>query len=315
MFKNVEELRDLIRIGKSNEEIIKGQLEYLNSKNYLSKRLETIREEGTDMIIFHDGFIPPNMKVAFRGNMVTDITYRHDDSEIYDIVISLIRNNMDKKGFSINHMMRIIRNYFAISDDSQYKELVDFYKEKLPNNPYYLRETLPHILNYYEHSNFDGDITEFGKAYLYNMAYQQLGNEKYKDISKKYLKSIDWDEIDKVGDIELSISDIKGSGLAACTEYSILEQNILSFLGYEVYMLGGMLKKNNGQKEAHNFNVLRRNEFQYEIIDTAQVVKQKIEELKYPQDLISLDGVKAINGNGQEVFYYSGSQRLKNNYL
>lgn len=87
----------MIRIGKSNEEIIKGQLEYLNSKNYLSKRLETIREEGTDMIIFHDGFIPPTMKVAFRGNMVADITYRHDDSEIYDIVINLIRNNMEKK--------------------------------------------------------------------------------------------------------------------------------------------------------------------------------------------------------------------------
>ena len=31
MFKNVEELRDLIKQGKTNEEIIKGQIEYLNS--------------------------------------------------------------------------------------------------------------------------------------------------------------------------------------------------------------------------------------------------------------------------------------------
>lgn len=44
---------------------------------------------------------------------------------------------MYKKGFSMNYMMRIIRNYFSIKDESPYKQLYDFYKEKLPNQPYF----------------------------------------------------------------------------------------------------------------------------------------------------------------------------------
>ena len=40
MFKNVEELRDLIKQGKPNMEIIKSQIEYLNSDNYcISKHI------------------------------------------------------------------------------------------------------------------------------------------------------------------------------------------------------------------------------------------------------------------------------------
>ena len=37
MFKNTKELRNLIKQGKSNEEIIKEQLEYLNSDEYNNK--------------------------------------------------------------------------------------------------------------------------------------------------------------------------------------------------------------------------------------------------------------------------------------
>ena len=52
MFKNVEELRDLIKQGKTNEEIIKGQIEYLNSDNYCISKHETIKENNTDVIIY-----------------------------------------------------------------------------------------------------------------------------------------------------------------------------------------------------------------------------------------------------------------------
>ncbi len=85
---------------------------------------------------------------------------------------------MYKKGFSINYMMRIIRNYFSIKDESQYEEFYDFYKEKLPNQPYFLRENLPYIIMNYKYSNFDGDITEFGKAYLYNITFCNTKDEK-----------------------------------------------------------------------------------------------------------------------------------------
>ena len=48
MFKNVEELRDLIKQGKTNEEIIKSQIEYLNSDNYCISKHETIKEENNE---------------------------------------------------------------------------------------------------------------------------------------------------------------------------------------------------------------------------------------------------------------------------
>ena len=34
IFKNVEELRNLIKLGKTKKKIIKSQIEYLNSDNY-----------------------------------------------------------------------------------------------------------------------------------------------------------------------------------------------------------------------------------------------------------------------------------------
>ena len=312
MFKNVEELRNLISQGKTNDEIIKSQIEYLNSANYCISKHETIKENDTDMIIFHEGFINHNMTVSFTGNRLMDIVYYFDDTEIYDIVINLIRDNMDKKGFSINHMMRIIRNYFSINGDSPYKPLYDFYREKLPNQPYFLRENLPYILMNYKCSNFDGDITEFGKAYLYNIAYKSTKDEKYKQESERYRNSIDWDKLDEIGDIRLNLSDIKGAGLAACTEYAFLEQNILSFLGYEVYMVGGKLKNENGKEEAHNFNVIKTTNGNFEIIDTAQVVKCVLPNVHTSEELIGLKDIEAINGNNQKVYYCIGSQRTIN---
>lgn len=77
----------------------------------------------------------------------------------------------------------------------------------------------------------------------------------------------------EIGNIKLNLSDIKGAGLAACTEYAFLGQNILSFIRYEVYMVGGKIKKENGQEEGHNFNVIKRTKGNFEIIDTTQVTK------------------------------------------
>ena len=309
MFKNVEELRNLIRQGKTNEEIIKAQIEYLNSADYGVSRRKTIKENETDMIIFHEGYIDRNMNVSFTGNRIVDIIYYHDDTEIYSIVIDLIRKNMDKPGFGIRSMMRIIRDYFSISEDSPYKELYDFYKKMLPNQPYFLREHLPYILSNYKCSNFDGDFTEFGKAYLYNIAYHSTKKDEYKDASERYRNSLDFDKLDKMGDIRLNLSEIKGAGLAACTEYAFLEQNILSFLGFEVYMVGGKIKRENGQEEAHNFNVVRRSDGIFEIIDTAQVVRLELPTVHDPEQLIGLKDIEATNGYGHKISYYIGSQK------
>lgn len=311
MFKDVEELRKLIREGKSNEEIINNQLKYLNSDEYKKNKLKTEKEDGSDIITFHEGFIDSNMSVSFSGGMLFDILYTFDDNSIYETIIDLIRDNMDKKGFSINHMMRIIREYFEVNDNSKYKKLYDMFKEVCPSDPYFGRRTLPYILMNYNYSNFDGDITEFGKAYLYNILYNETHKERYRELSEKYIESIGFDEMDEAADIYIPISTIKGAGIAACTEYAILEQNILSFLGYDVYMLGGNLKMQNNRVEAHTFNAIKNNENDYEIIDTAQVVRQKIDNISSVEDLKNLSNVKAINGFKEEI-YYSSSKRKKN---
>jgi len=309
MFKNAEELRELIKQGKTNDEIIEEQLKYLNSEEYKKVRKETLKESGTDMIIFHDGFISPNMNVSFTGNRLMDVIYHHNDTEIYHLAINLIRDNMDKKGFSINYMMRMIRDYFSVNEESQYKPLYDFYRQMLPNNPHFLRENLPYIITNYKCSNFDGDIVEFGKAYLYNIAYSNTHNEKYKEHAEKYKSSIDWNKLDEIGDINLSLSDIKGAGLAACTEYALLEQNILSFMGYETYMVGGKLSDESGREEAHNFNVIRKNNGIFEIIDSAQVVKHELPNIETPEQLVGLENEEALNGYKNKVYYFIGSQK------
>lgn len=67
MFKNVEELRNLIKQVKTNEEIIKSQIEYLNSDNYCISKHETIKENDTYVIIFRQGFI--NQNAVHHNNM------------------------------------------------------------------------------------------------------------------------------------------------------------------------------------------------------------------------------------------------------
>lgn len=73
MFKNVEELRNLIKQVKTNEEIIKSQIEYLNSDTYCISKYETIKENDTDVIIFHQGFINQNTSTIITCTMSIDV--------------------------------------------------------------------------------------------------------------------------------------------------------------------------------------------------------------------------------------------------
>ena len=93
MFKNTKELRNLIKQGKSNEEIIKEQLEYLNSDEYKNNRKKTIKKGDSDAIIFHDGYISPDMNVANEYDRLVAVSYYYNDAsnEIYNSVINFIR--------------------------------------------------------------------------------------------------------------------------------------------------------------------------------------------------------------------------------
>ena len=51
---------------KTNEKIIKSQIEHLNSDNYCISKYKKIQENDTVVIIFHEGFI--NMDVSFTDD-------------------------------------------------------------------------------------------------------------------------------------------------------------------------------------------------------------------------------------------------------
>ena len=61
IFKNV-----VIKLEKTNEKIIKSQIEHLNSDNYCISKYKKIQENDTVVIIFHEGFI--NMDVSFTDD-------------------------------------------------------------------------------------------------------------------------------------------------------------------------------------------------------------------------------------------------------
>lgn len=304
MFSNLEELKTEILEGKTNEEIIKERLEYLNSEKYKARQLSTINRPNTSQVSLYNGYINPDERIAFNGGRVVDCLYSMDEEEIYGELIDLIRNNMDKNGFNSKLLVQKIRNYFKTDESSKYYDLCEYLKRSCPKDPYFARETLPYIINEYVNSNYKGSIKDFGRGYMYHL-YSNFGvNAKDRaSIERSYYESVDWKKLDDEVDVILPISSIKGAGVAACTEYSMLTQNCLAFLGYDTYLLGGQLSVN-GKQEEHNFNVIKRpSSGKYAIVDTAQIVACKnienVENLREIKNVV----VSRSTKDGTELTY------------
>lgn len=299
MFNNIDELRDLIKQGKNNEEIIRERLIYLNSEEYKKNRRDKIKKINSNIIDFYDGFIPCEEQITFSAK-VSDIIYSMDLVDIYDELVNLIRNNMDKSGISIRDIINIVNDYYKYDEkNAQYKDVIELLKENNHNTQQirkYLRESLPEVLKCKEHSSFDGSLSDFIKAYSHYDSY------KDDELAKKYRDSIDWDYLDSHPDIEVKLSDLKGNGTAMCTEMAMTIQNLFSFLGYDSYMIGGVLKnKSNNKSESHNFNVIRTKKG-YFIVDAAQRSKKFLGDKFNLEDLgkINIDGVNRLN---QQINY------------
>lgn len=313
MFNNLEELKDEILQGKTNEEIIKERLAYLTSPEYKSKRLPTVKKTHTDQALFYDGFISPEEVISFNAGRVSDCLYRMDDITIYEKLIDLVRNNMDKSGFNFKFLIRMVREYFQIDKNSKYYELSEYLKSFNPKDPYFARETMPYIIAEYVNSNFDGSLKDFGLGYLHHWVTKRYKYDvpDIEELDEKYFESVDWEKLE--GDIELPISAIKGAGIAACTEYSILTQNFLAFLGYDTYLLGGQLEVGS-RKEEHNFNIRRTPGGKYEIIDSAQFVRGCVENANSIEDIRNIKNLvmKRFTKDETEVSYTSASEiRIK----
>ena len=314
MFNNLEELRNEILSGKTNEDIIRERIAYLTSKKYRDSRLSTIRRPNTSQTLFYDGFINPEEAIAFNGGQVSDCLYKADiDTSIYEELINLVRDNIDKKEFSFKLLIQKVRKYFQIDESSKYFELSQYLKALAPKDPYFARKELPYIITEYANSNYSGRLMDFGMGYVqhwYKNKGYKTDNPNIEELDEKYYKSIDWDKSED-GDIVLPISAIKGSGIAACTEYSMLTQNCLSFLGYDTYLLGGELAVGKKQ-EQHNFNVIRMpSDGGYAIVDSAQCVAcKKIENANNIDDIRNMQGVSMTRStkDATEVSYTSAPE-------
>ena len=302
MFNNLEELKNEILSGKTNEEIIKQRIAYLTSKEYRDSRLPTIKRPNTDQVLFYDGFINPEEAIAFNGGRVADCLYRMDDTSIYESIINLIRNNIDKKGFNFKFLIQTVRDYFKCDENSRYYELSQYLKKLNPKNPYFVREEMPYIIHQYINSNYSGSLKDFGMGYLHHwFEGYRTNNPNIDELDDNYFRSVNWDAIGG-DDVILPISSIKGAGIAACTEYAILTQNCLAFLGYDTYLLGGELAV--GEKtEQHNFNVIKMpNDGRYTIVDSAQCVAcKKIENARSIDDIRNMQGVLVTRSSKDET--------------
>jgi len=299
MFNNIDELRDLIRQGKNNKEIIGERILYLNSEEYKKNRKDKIKKFNSDIIVFYDGFIPSEEPISFTSALFETV-YSMDLMDIYDELVNLIRNNMDKKGISIGEIIKIVSDYFKYDENNtQYKDMIEFLKE---NNfttqqiQKYLRESLPQLLNYKKHSSFDGSLLDFIIAKSHYFSHRD------DELAKEFHDSVDWDYLDNHPDIKVNLSDLKGNGIAMCTEKAMTIQNLFSFLGYDSYMICGALRnKSNNKSEGHNFNVIKTKKG-YSIVDAAQCSKTFLGNNFNLEDLgkINIDGVNGLN---QEINY------------
>lgn len=308
MFNNSEELKELIKQGKTNDEIITKRLSYLESNN--SNTIEPIFN-GTQ-VIFYDGYINSSTLISADDGYIDETLYLTDIDELYSELIDVVRKNIDKNGLPLKIILKKVWDYFAESKTSQYAELIKFIKQLVPEKKYFARTYLPYIIQRYNCSNYDGNITDFGKAFIWNQFGTSETKQRHSDEIDKYLTSLDFKKIDTSNICRLS--SLKGAGIAACTEKSLAIQNCLSFLGTKSYIVAGILS--NGQtEEHHNFNVLKDKNGNYKIIDGAQATIIKLENIDKPEALLYLDGIEGINGVGNSITYTAYyAQKNKNKH-
>lgn len=286
--------------------IIEDRLKYLNSDEYRSTRSETKYYDDSMQVYFHDGFIGKNMLIAADGgDIITQTLYQIDDVDLYSDIIDIVRKHMDEKRVPLKFLVKKVSEYFALNDNSQHKQLVEYFKKSFPNDHYFSRDMMPYIIDYYNHSSFKGSIFEFGRLFALMKYGTENTKNKYKQEIEVFRNSIDWKFIDENPNPVINISQLKGAGVGACTENSILLCNCLAFLEYESYMLGGKVVSSNNYEEQHNFVVAKKENGKYMIPDSALRCMVPLDNINSPEDLLYLSDVKISNNAGYSISYYS----------
>lgn len=328
-------LLEQIKQGKTNEDIINERIEYLYSDKYKSKKIDTIYEKesiiGTNItigednvVILKEGFIEKAEVIDYQSGKITwSNGYLMDDISIYNDVIDYLRENFEqiskRNGLNKKDIKGIIvkiRNYFKLSTESKYYDtciyLENWYRDneekfvfEQEDSKLFVRYELPEIIGAYNVSDFEGTIKEFAELYIdsvFNYRYGiKDGYDQYRDIN------IDENKLFT----SLNISEVKGTGAVACTEYAMMLQNCLSFLGYDTYMVGG---KENGH--GHNYNVIRDKNGKFRVFDVGMLVYgEELNDIDNPMELLNFGERTVINARNDEIVYSSEFKNMEDDLL
>lgn len=278
MFNNLQELIQEIESGKDTQTIVKERLKFLKSADYQSKMY---KGNNTTSCEFIQGYISDDTVYGF--GMFNTTNYWMDEEKIYeDIIDNLIRkclsNIKTSNSLPMQNLIYGIRYYFQNAKPNE--EGLEVLKQMQ-------REGFSH----------DAIREDFGERYNQYCLKRKSGID-YQDLSNQIKKSEDNGAF-----VPIPISAIKGLNIGECTEMALLSQNVLSFLGYNSFMIQGESINSSAEQEGHNFNAVEK-DGKYIIFDSALAFCAIAPEIKTPEDLLIFD--KMILKNKQkEVTYFS----------
>lgn len=224
--------------------------------------------------------------------------------DLYEEVLNYIRKDTQKEGVSVKAIMKIVYDYFKLDDNSEYADLVKYIRYIFNPDRYAARKYLPHIILAYDKSNYEGSVTDFGKAYIIKERGTIAKKQECKDMLDALLNSLDWEKHYE-GDLGIPLCKIKGTGVCACTELALALNNCLSFLGYDTFMLGGNVALENGTEEHHNYVVVKNTKGEYILADTALLATAKLDTIKKDEDLTNFGAIETKDFYGRKITYYS----------
>ena len=274
MFLNFEELIKEIENGKSTDDIVEERLVYLNSEEYKSKMNRSDRDD------FIQGFIGEDEKKSFTYDATC---YWMDEKQIYkDVIENIIRTNLSTikqyNSLPIPNLMKGVRHYFFRAQPN--KESLLVYQQMKS-----------------EGKSKDEIRNEFGKRLTKHLLDKQ-------DAESKDELNAQIEEREEYGHmVPIPISYIKGLKIGECTEMALLSQNLLSFFGFNTFMIEGKTYNSENQTEFHNFNFIEK-DGKYYAFDSAMSFYGVAPEIKTQEDLLIFDQM-TLKNNQKSITYFS----------
>ena len=286
MFNSILELIKEIDSGKDTKEIVGERLEYLKSDEYQS---QMYKGNNSDHVEFLQGYIGEKEVIGFGA--MNSTSYWMDEENLYAEIIDGVSNflkdeskreKIEKSGqlpmtlflnavkkyfFNTKPSAESVQAYEAVASKMDQNALRKSIETSIMNNPTLTNgkseEYIQKMVNQAYRNAVDNEVREnFGEAYNEQILNSKTGKEG-QELKDKY------EDLESKGNfVPVPISAIKGLGIAQCTEMAMLSQNLLSFFGYDAFMVQGKADNETGRAVDHNFNAIKKGD-NFVIFDSA----------------------------------------------